>query len=182
MPERGLARSLVEAYVHLDLVAHGGEPGASRRAAVAEEQDGWVLRLGDAEVLVPYEAEAGARHEQLTFGSGLSELIDPGQWVLIAATYARRALEGGLFLAAGPSDAGAFDTVAADWRVAADAVAEALKFFPDGATELPQEAFWSEMGRSLRELQPDRLTRRKLEDDLAFYRQSLDDLHRLQTQ
>ncbi|TMR99651.1 hypothetical protein [Nonomuraea basaltis] len=179
MPERGLARSLVESYVYLDLVAHGGETGASRQAVVTQEEDGWLLRLGDAEVLVPFEAEAGARQEELTFGFGLSELIDPGQWVLIAATYASRALEGGLLFAVDPSDAGAFDKVAADWRFAADAVAEALKFFPDGAAELAPEAFWSEMGRSLRESEPYRLTRRKLESDLAFYRQSLDDFRRL---
>ncbi|MEV0232508.1 hypothetical protein [Nonomuraea sp. NPDC050786] len=178
MPERGLARSLVEAYVHFDLV-HGGEPGASRRAAVEQDEDGWVVRLGDAEVLVPQEAEAAARYEKLIFGTGLSELIDPGQWVLVAATYASRALEGGLFFAADPSDAAGFDRVAADWRFAADAVAEALKFFPEGAAELPLDAFWTEMGRSLRESQPDRITRRKLESDLAFYRQSLDDFRRL---
>ncbi|MGP3911079.1 hypothetical protein [Nonomuraea sp. 10N515B] len=178
MPERGLARSLVEAYVYFDL-AHAGEPGASRRAEVAQDEDGWVLRLGGAEVLVPQEAEAAARQLELTFGSGLSELIDPGQWVLIAATYASRALEGALFYAADPSDPAGFDKVAADWRFAADAVAEALKFFPDGATELAPDAFWTEMGRSLRDSEPDRVTRTKLESDLSFYRQSLDDFRRL---
>jgi hypothetical protein len=179
MPEQGLARSLVEAYIHLDLIAHDGEPGASRRAAVEQEEDGWLVRLDGVEVLVPYEAEAGAKEEGVTFGSGLSELIDPGQWALIAATYASKALESGLFFAADPSDAEAFDNVAADWRFAADAVAEALKFFPGGAAELPPDAFWTEMGRAIRESEPDRLSRRKLESDLAFYRQNLDDFRRL---
>ncbi|WP_336204543.1 hypothetical protein [Nonomuraea sp. LPB2021202275-12-8] len=175
MPERGLARSLVEAYLYFDLEAQG----ASREAVVVREEDGWVLRLGDAEVLVPAEAEAAAREQELTFGSGRSELIDPGQWVLVAATYASRALEGGLFFAADPSDAEGFGRVAAGWRFAADAVAQALEFFPEGGAELPLEAFWTEMGRALRESQPDRLSRRKLESDLAFYRQSLDDFRRL---
>ncbi|GAA3567597.1 hypothetical protein GCM10022419_055500 [Nonomuraea rosea] len=179
MPEPGLARSLVEAYVYLDLVAPDGEPGASRRAEVSQEADGWRLRLGEAEVLVPFEAEAGTREEGLTFGFGLSELIDPGQWVLIAATYASRALESGLFFAAGPSDDDGFDEVADGWRFAADAVAEALKFFPGDAPELPPDAFWSELGRSVRESEPDRLTRAKLESDLDFYRRSLADFHRL---
>ncbi|MFC4116812.1 hypothetical protein [Nonomuraea zeae] len=179
MPEQGLARSLVEAYVYLDLTAPDGEPGASRRAEVAQEADGWLVRLGETEVLVPYEAEAGTQEEDLTFGFGLSELIDPGQWVLIAGTYASRALESGLFFAADPSDTGGFDEVADGWQFAADAVAEALKFFPGDAAELPPDAFWSEMGRSLRESEPGRLTRAKLESDLAFYRQSLADFHRL---
>ncbi|NUP65055.1 MAG: hypothetical protein HOW71_23140 [Nonomuraea sp.] len=174
MPE--LARSLVEAYVYLDLVAQGG----SGRATVAREPEGLLVRLGDVEILVPYEAEAAARESGLTYGSGLSELIDPGQWTLIAATYASRALEGGLFYAADP-DPERFDDVATGWRFAADAVAEALKFFPPGAADLPPGAFWSDLGRSVRESEPGRITRARLEDDLAFYRQSLDDFLRLHT-
>ncbi|MFG1945198.1 hypothetical protein [Nonomuraea sp. NPDC048826] len=177
MPEQGLARTLVEAYVYLDLV--GEEPGASRGAATEEVTDGWLIRLGDAELLVPRESESWARQQGLTFGAGLSELIDPGQWALIATTYASRALEGALFFAADPSDARKFDEVAAGWRFAADAVAEALKFFPGGAEELEPEDFWTETGRSLRESDPGLLTRSKLERDLAFYRQSLDDFRRL---
>ncbi|GAA4520767.1 hypothetical protein [Nonomuraea ferruginea] len=173
MPEQGLARTLVEAYIHLDLA------GRSRGASTEEVDDGWLVRLGDAEVFVPQESEAWAREQGLTFGAGLSELIDPGQWVLVATTYARRALEGSLSFAADPSDAGKFDEVATGWRFAADAVAEALKFFPDGAAELTDEDFWTEAGRSLRESEPGRLTRGKLERDLAFYRGSLDDFLRL---
>ncbi|WP_043635289.1 hypothetical protein [Nonomuraea candida] len=175
MPERGLARCLVEAYVYLDLAAEGG----SERASVSEEPDGWVLRAGGVEVLVPYDAEEAAEHEGATFGTGLSELLDPGQWVLISATYARRALEGGLFYAAGPPDPERYDSVAADWGFAADAVAEALKFFPEGAAELPPEEFWTEMGRQARDDEPARFTRERLEGDLAFYRQSLADFHSL---
>ncbi|MGW5159359.1 hypothetical protein ACWEPN_28110 [Nonomuraea wenchangensis] len=178
MPERGLARSLVEAYVHFDLV----QPQGSAAAEVTHEPDGLVLRLGDAEVLVPYEAEEAAREEGLTFGAGLSELLDPGQWTLVAATYADRALEGGLMYAAGvASGEDARTKVTTNWRFAADAVAEALKFFPEGAAELPAEAFWSEEGRALRASDPARLTREKLERDLAFYRRSLTDFERLRT-
>ncbi|NUW32344.1 hypothetical protein HTZ77_13010 [Nonomuraea sp. SMC257] len=179
MPERGLGRSLVEAYLYLDLVAYDGEPGASRQATVTREQDGVVVGLGTTEILVPYEAEAGAREEGALFGSGLSELIDPGQWVLIATTYASRALEGALFHAADPSGEHRYEDVAADWRFAAESIAEALKFFPPDEDELPPDAFWTELGRSLRESEPDRLTRQKLESDLALYHQSLDDFHRL---
>ncbi|MEV0146452.1 MULTISPECIES: hypothetical protein [unclassified Nonomuraea] len=182
MPERELARSLVEAYVYLDLVAHDGEAGASRRSSLAHEDDGLVVSLGGLEILVPYEAESAARELELIFGTGLSELIDPGQWVLIATTYANRALEGALLHAADPSDDRRYDGVVADWTFAADAVAEALKFFPPGAAELPPDAFWTELGRSVRESQPERVTRHKLESDLALYRRSLDDFLRLHSE
>ncbi|MEU6711258.1 hypothetical protein ABZ897_07215 [Nonomuraea sp. NPDC046802] len=175
MPERGLARSMVEAFVHFDLVAEG----ASGDAEVTREQDGWLVSLRGSEVLVPYEAEVAAQEEGVVFGTGLSELIDPGQWVLVASTYANRALEGGLFYAGEQADAERFEGVAADWRFAADAVAEALKFFSPDYAELPPDAFWSEMGRSLRESEPERLTRAKLESDLALYRRGLDDFLRL---
>ncbi|MFD1539843.1 hypothetical protein [Nonomuraea guangzhouensis] len=179
MPDRGLGRSLVEAYVYLDLVAHDGDPGASRQATLARQPDGIVVSLGALEVLVPYEAEIGAREQDAIFGSGLSELIDPGQWILIAATYTSRALEGALFHAADPSGDHSYENVETDWRFAESALEEALKFFPPGAAELPPDACWTESGRSVAEAEPDRLTRRKLESDLAFYRRSLDDFRRL---
>lgn len=173
MPERKRARTLVEAYVYLDLT------GGSRDATTQETADGWVVRLGGAEVLVPRESEAWARERDLVFGAGVSELIDPGQWVLIATTYARRAMEVALYSAADPSDARKHDEVASGWRFAAEALEEALKFFPDGAAELESEEFWTETGRSLRASEPGRVTRAKLEKDLAFYHRSLDDFLRL---
>ncbi|WP_049576835.1 hypothetical protein [Nonomuraea sp. SBT364] len=93
MPDR--ARSLVEAYVYLDLMTLG-EPG---EPVLTEERDAWRIRHGDVEVVVPYASEHEARQGDLTFGSGLSTLIDAGQWVLIATTYADRALEGALMYA-----------------------------------------------------------------------------------
>ena len=106
-PPSGHARTLIEAFLYLDLTAHGLDPdqspdfttldhdpaAVSRQAVLTEEEDAWRVRLGDVEVLVPYASESEARSEDLTFGSGLSELIDPGQWALIAVTYGNRALE-----------------------------------------------------------------------------------------
>ncbi|UBU18567.1 hypothetical protein [Nonomuraea gerenzanensis] len=176
MPEPGQARSLVEAHVYLDLAVSGG----SAQASVTETPDGWLVRAGGLEVPVPYEAEQAARRTGTTFGTGVSELLDPGQWTLIGATYASRALEGALFFTADPSpDPGRFQAVVADWSYAADALAEALKFLPDGAEALPPETFWTELGRSARDAEPERFTRAKLESDLAFYRQSLADFQRL---
>ncbi|MGW2159550.1 hypothetical protein [Nonomuraea sp. NPDC001699] len=181
MPEQGLGRSLVEAYVYIDLVAHSGLPGASRNATVSQDPENLRVRLDDVEVVVPVEAERAARETGATFGTGLSELLDPGQWVLIATTYASRALEEGLFYAVGPASPERYDSVATGWLFAADAVAEALKFFPPEAAELPPDDFWSDLGRTVRETEPERLTRQKLEDDLAFYRKSLDDFEGLHT-
>ncbi|GAA3660731.1 hypothetical protein GCM10022224_025150 [Nonomuraea antimicrobica] len=176
MPERGRARCLVEAYVYLDLVA----PGGSERASVTDEPGAWLVRADDVEVLVPYAAEEAAGLQGATFGAGVSELLDPGQWVLIGAAYAGRALEAGLFFTADPSSGlEGYDTVVADWSFAADAMEEALKFLPGDAAELPLEAFWTEMGRSVRDAEPGRFSRAQMESDLAFYRQSLDDFRRL---
>ncbi|MFI6452359.1 hypothetical protein ACIBF6_12445 [Streptosporangium amethystogenes] len=175
----GPARSLVEAYVHLDLTAPGEGPGAAERAVLTEEQEGWRVRLDDGEVFVPYAAETEARRAELTFGSGISELIDPGQWVLVGATYARRALEAAIFFAVDPSSDGRYEAIVSDWRFAADAVLEALKFMPEGAGELPAASFWTEPGRAAYRSEPARFTRARLEDDLAYYRAALDDFLRL---
>ncbi|MEU4699264.1 hypothetical protein [Nonomuraea dietziae] len=175
----GPARSLVEAYVHLDLAVLGEQPGAAERAVRTEEENGWRVRLDDTEVFVPYEAELEARREELTFGSGLSQLIDPGQWVLLGATYARRAIDAALFFAADPTSDDEYTAIVTDWRFAADAVAEALKFLPDGADRVPAGFFWTDLGRAAFEREPERFTQARMEDDLAFYRKSLDDFVRL---
>ncbi|MGI5493445.1 hypothetical protein [Microtetraspora malaysiensis] len=178
-PGGGLARSLVEAHVYLDLAAGPGGGRAAEHAVLSEEEDGWRVTLDNAEVFVPYVAEAEARREDLTFGSGISELIDPGQWVLIAGTYARRALEAALFFAADPSSDERYMGIVADWRFAADAVVEALKFVPDDADTLPEASFWTESGREAHEREPARFTRVRMESDLAYYQAALDDFVRL---
>ncbi|MGW0478321.1 hypothetical protein [Nonomuraea sp. NPDC003214] len=167
------ARSLVEAYVYLDITS----PGAER--AVTEQDDDWLVRAGDAEVVVPFVSEEEARLEDATFGLGLSELIDLGQWVLIAATYADRALEGGLLYSADTTVDERYHDVVADWRFAADAVAEALKFVRSDGTPPPPEAFWTDMGRAAYEDNPERFTYEALADDLAYYRDSLTNFQRL---
>jgi hypothetical protein len=184
---------LVEAFLYLDLTAHDSDlaqspdfttldhdpASVSRQAVLTEEEDAWRVRLGDAEVLVRYTSESEARSEDLTFGSGLSEVIDPGQWALIAVTYGNRALEASFFFAADSSDDAQYESITADWRFAADAVAEALKFLPDDADEVPAEEFWTAMGQAAREEEPQRFTRPALVQELTYYRQSLTDFHRL---
>ena len=176
----GPARSLVEAHVYLDLATSGGEGGgAAERAVLTEEEEGWRVRLDDTEIFVPYVAEAEAREMEATFGTGISELIDPGQWMLLAATYARRALAAAMRYAADPSSGDRYDEIVADWRFAADAVEEALKWLPDDADELPPESFWSEMGQEAFAQEPERFTRATMDDDLAYYRAALGDFLRL---
>ncbi|MEU4326090.1 hypothetical protein [Nonomuraea dietziae] len=179
MPERGRARSLAEGYVYLDLTVRDGEGGAAERATLREGEDAWTLHLDGVEVEVSYQGETTARLTELTFGEGVSELVDAGQWVFVAETYARTALDDGLTFAVGPGDDKLFAGVAAGWELAADALAEALKFLPPGTDSLPPQAFWTPMGVSLREANPERFTRERLESDLLFYRQSLEDLSRL---
>ena len=72
-----------------------------------------------------------------------------------------------------------YESIAADWRFAADAMAEALKFLPDDADETPAEEFWTGMGQAARERQAERFTRSALDQELAYYRQSLTDFYHL---
>ncbi|MGV9305643.1 hypothetical protein ACWENQ_09585 [Nonomuraea sp. NPDC004354] len=179
MPELGLARSLVEGYLYLDLAAREVGGNAAERATLTEGEESWTLRLDGVEVEVPYQGEATARLDELTFGEGRSELIDPGQWVFVAGTYARRTLSESLSFTANPDDDEQFENVAAGWQFAADAIAEALKFLPPGADAVPAEACWTPMGRALHEANPERFTRQQLESDLLFYRQNLEDFWQL---
>ncbi|MFI6903613.1 hypothetical protein ACIBKY_20275 [Nonomuraea sp. NPDC050394] len=173
MPER--ARSLAEGYVYLDLaVPEGGETPEPETG-----EDAWTLRLGTVEVEVSYEGERAARRHELRFGPGISRLIDAGQWVVVAGVYARRALAEDLEFAAGPAGDDAYESVVAGWELAADAVAEALRFVPIGADRPPDDAFWTRTGRTVHRENPERFTRQALEADLAYYRQNLDDFRRL---
>ncbi|MFI7440492.1 hypothetical protein [Nonomuraea indica] len=166
------ARTIAEAYLHISLTVAedrpGGAPDHRPWTTVTEGPAAWTLVYDRGrhhiELRVPYTTEAAARHEGLSFGSGVSTLIDAGEWVLTGAGYARQALEDDLLSAPGAADG---------WRLARDAAAEALKFLPEDADELPPTAFWTPLGTAAREREPDRFTRERLESDLAFYEQSL---------
>jgi hypothetical protein len=84
-------------------------------------------------------------------GSDPSRLLDPGEWLAVADEYA--ALD----------PPGEFD-------VAAGSVDEVLKFIPAGGDAVPGDAFHSERGRAIRDRDPDRFQRARLEalrDDYA---------------
>ncbi|MCO5993223.1 hypothetical protein [Actinoallomurus rhizosphaericola] len=194
------ARTLREAELYADLLlsatasgdepeASGGEPaGGSRpRTTLTEGPDAWTLRIereragqGDpVEVVIPYASEATARDEDLMFGDGPSELIDAGQWVQVAAAYARRAMLESLDSARDTSDDDLYRNVVQGWEVARAALREAARFLPPDADEVPETAFWSDLGTLTRQEAPERFTRARLEEELAFYERSLRDFRNL---
>ena len=183
------ARTLVEAYLYISLTTSaeglGEDVPRDPRAAttLTEGQDAWTLRYEGGgrliELLVRYATEDEARRADLRFGSGVSELIDAGQWLQVAAVYARRALREGLFYAQEPTGAEGFQSIVEGWELARDATVEAAKFLPPGVDEVPDGALWTPMGAAARQESPERFTRDRLERDIAFCQQSLDDFRRL---
>ena len=67
------------------------------------------------------------------------------------------------------------DIAELNWKFAADAVGEVIKFLPDGADVVPDEAVWSDLGRQSRARNPELVTRAKLTDDLEYYQGTLAD-------
>lgn len=180
------ARTLAEAHTYLGLQAAAQQAAGSTvdQTVTTESEHGWTLTWADrVTVQVEYASEQAARAVGSHYGLGVSPLIDAAQWVLIADTYAERAVAattGSGGETDGETDAGA--EVEADWLAAAEAVDEALKFFADRddqrrpEQQLPETAVWTEQGRRFAESRPERLTRDRLLDDLEYYRGVLDDL------
>jgi hypothetical protein len=83
-----------------------------------------------------------------------SELLDPGEWLVVADLAANRAP--------------AADQ--ADFALAAAAIDEVLKFIPDGADEVPEAALRGGTGREAYAREPGRFRRRRLEAVAAAYR------------
>lgn len=186
------ARTLAEAYLYLSLVT-GAEPGDDEAfdyqvwTTLTEGPEAWTLRFdgtaagrgGLIELVVRYESESEARQSGVPFGTGTSELIDPGQWMQVSAVYARRALREGLYFSQDPTDGERFENIVLDWEFAQNAAFEAVKFIPDDADEVPAEAFWTPSGQEAHRESPERFTRARLVDDIAFHQKSLDDFRRL---
>ena len=195
------ARTLAEARLYLvlgadeDLDGPEEPPGEQvEHVEPVEGPEGWTLRSGRVAVFVPYASEAEARDEGELFGVGLSELLDPGQWHLAAAGYARRALADDLEFAEEPGDEQPGDEELRDgqpgggvpylrvvrgWEAARDAVREVLKFLPPGEDQVPEEAFWTETGLAARAAEPERFRRDRLTEDVALYQGHLDDFRRM---
>jgi len=83
-------------------------------------------------------------------GSDPSRLLDPGEWMVVALDRAKRGTRG-------------------DLAIARTAVEEVMKFMPDGAERVPDEAFTSERGRAIRDAEPGRFRRVRLDATLQAW-------------
>lgn len=183
------ARTLDEARMYIAMLIAGDNPPPGQpKPSVAdtrrvEGEDAWTLSHGDGDdridVTVPYLSEDAARRMGAHFGFGVSQLVDAGQWVTLASWYARRALAADMAAASAGASQDALDEVEHHWTMAAEALTEALKFLPEGAPEIPPEAFWSELGEQTRRDDPGRFTRDRLFDDLEYYTGTLQDFRTL---
>lgn len=183
------ARTLVEAHLFINLTLAGGIASEEvtrdyeRWTTLTEGTDAWTLRFDGPpqaaggeiiEVEIPYASETEAREAGSRFGIGLSELLDPGQWQLVSAGYARRVVQEDLEFGEDPTDRDQYESVVKGWEYARDTTAEVVKFMPPGVDEVPSAAFWTEMGKAVHEREPERFTRSRLTDDMAFYQDNLD--------
>ncbi|KMS76529.1 hypothetical protein ACM01_04920 [Streptomyces viridochromogenes] len=179
-----IARTLAEArvYVSLAIAADQGVPAVEPPPMVlgsnlTEGADAWTYSSPAGDIAISYASEDACRTIGARFGLGVSRLVDAAQWAVVAATYARRALEADMAYTGGPDEDRSI--VESNWEAAAEAVGEALKFLPDGAEVVPDEGVWSEFGRESRARNPALVTRAKLADDLEYYRGTLDDFRAL---
>lgn len=167
----------IELYLRLHPCECGeSEPGGS---SVRRVDGGWVVRYSQdcagcgrprvREFRLP-ELASGAVWSD---SADPSELLDAGEWCWVADSYGR-----------GPADLTRLTEdehvrARADRRAAAAAIDEVLKFLPDGADEVPDSAFWSDRGRAVRERDPDRFSRLRLEASRAAYRRLLAEAERV---
>src|SRR5215470_6475410 len=94
------ARTLVEAQIYVSLAtaadphAPAVEPPMPQPGVnLTEGPDAWTLSTTAGEISVPYSSEDAARTVGARFGLGVSQLVDAAQWAVVAASFARRALE-----------------------------------------------------------------------------------------
>ena len=164
-----LARSNAEAHLFMDLRPCGcGDTRFPRQSAVVRRGDDlcsqytgacetcgtvrtFVFRLPQ-EILMPVPG-------RVVFGGpadGPSQLLDAGEWLEVADLHARR-------------NPGTVN----DLATAIAATEEILKFVPPGGERVPDEAFWTERGRAVRDGEPGRFRAVRLEAVLGAYRDLL---------
>ncbi|MEJ3743603.1 hypothetical protein WEI85_09970 [Actinomycetes bacterium KLBMP 9797] len=171
-----LARTHEEAHLYMELhpCPACGEPEFDAASAVRETDAGWLVRYAGVcvqcgrarafEFRQPDEMRPPAEGAWAS-GAEPSELLDAGEWLFVADTYAS---------APAGADSGASIV---DLRSAAAALDEVLKFLPDGAAALPDEAFWSARGRAVRAAEPGRFSRVRLLAARATYARLLASAH-----
>jgi hypothetical protein len=174
-----LARTSSEAHLYMDLrPCECGETTFPRNSSIIELEDGlgsrytgvcptcgrereFVFRL-PSNVILPVIG-------QVVYGDGSpSQLLDPGEWAWVADRYA----------ASCPADTSGLDQaeqrqVRLRLAAAAAATDEILVFLPDGAEEVPVEAFHSDLGQAVYDDEPDRFAADRLAVVRDTYRQMI---------
>ncbi len=176
---RAQARTLDEAYAYLELTLPAGESWLDfeRFSTVERVGDGYLLRFvggdeGTVEVAVATRPDPD--DTELTFGSGPSTLIDPGQWYLIECGYAGMAQAGLDRLAGGLPDEETYQAIYRAFDSARAAVQEIGKFLPYDADAVPAAACWTGQGRSAYLARPGAFRRDRLTAAASRYRQHRD--------
>jgi hypothetical protein len=177
-----LARTNEEAHLFLELhPCPCGEPDFEPTSSLTQVGDGWICRYSGecvrcgrprayefrqpAEIVVPDETVWAD-------GDQPSELLDAGEWLWVADTYASRSTDHTNL------SESARRQLRTDLLAARAAVLEVLKFLPAGANEVPDTAFWSERGRAVRGAEPGRFGRLRLDAARTAYDRMLADPER----
>lgn len=161
------ARTNTEAHLFMDLTPCGcGDAAFERRSAVVTRGDvlcsqytGPCRTCGSTRAFVfelPESIVPPATGRLEFGGSDASRLLDPGEWMMVADHRAK--------LEPGTRD---------DLEVACAALDEVLKFIPGGGDRVPDDAFGSERGRAVRDAEPGRFRRARLDAVRGAYRDLL---------
>jgi len=180
------ARTIAEAYVHLELTLPDGEDAVDYRRHTTlhdVDDDHWLLvfegpyegRWCAEAVPVSKRATAAARESGERYGAGSSTLVDAGQWYAVESANAGLAELGS---ADAPPDEQTYWAVLTAWTDAAAAAAEIGKFLPPGADQVPATACWTGYGKRVYARRPDAFRRARLAGDRAAYLRRRDDFQR----
>ena len=179
------ARTLAEAYMFVDLVVGRNKP-VDLTAITELDYDGGnrVLRVNgwhdgeqhDFTIVTPGRSGETRFGELYGTGREPSLIIDAGQWRAVEDFAASNIAAMVQRAAGGPLSPDEVNEIANNVEVAYSALAEIGKFLPDGAGEVPAEAFWSETGRAIRSQQPEAFRRERLVRDEAQYRAMADQI------
>lgn len=163
---RPYARTNTEAHLYMELrPCRCGSPEFERQSTVIDDAgilcsrySGTCRSCGAAREFV-FELPPTIRpiRTEIEFGGDdPSRLLDPGEWLAVADDHARRQ-----------------PGTRRDLDIARAAVEEVLKFVPAGAERVPDDAFRTERGRAVRDAEPGRFRRTRLEAVLGAYRDLL---------
>jgi hypothetical protein len=169
-----LARTNAEAHLFMDLRPCAcGESRFERNSSVAVIEGVLASRYTGRcagcgldrlfEFLVPEEIQPLPQTGVRFGGPEPSQLLDPGEWLRVAAACA------GHVPAGAPRDDDARYALA----TAVAAIEEVIKFVPAGADEVPETAFRTQMGREVWEREPGRFRAVRLEAVRSAYAQFL---------